>query len=252
MVCLVLAVFQNLLSPHSAPWCSPTLETIVLVYWNVLSNNTWELMAIQSLAPPLPSLKAPPPHTHSPPLRPIPLVPEAHHSSLSHTVTFDSQGRDYGDQINYDLIPKRRRRHYSKSRSAKALMTIDCPNIACVLAATRAAAPSVPASVSGDRKWIVLHVFIDIAFHLRWPGRYSCRKMPGRKCFIHFSLPLSFSFLFVSLSCCYFCICQAGAHSELNQILQEAAQTRAQPRQMTLTLPSLVLLSSCSQINMLQ
>lgn len=138
-------------------------------------------MAFQPLAPPLPSVKAHPatngrhgsvqlistPSHFPPPPHPIPLVPEAHHSSLSHTVTFDSRGRDYGDQINYDLIPKRRRRHYSKSRSAKALMTIDCPNIACVLAATGAAAPSVPASVSGDRKWIVLHLFIDIAFHLR-------------------------------------------------------------------------------------
>lgn len=126
----------------------------------------------------------PAPHPHPP-------VPEAHHSSLSHTVTFDRRGRDYGDQINYDLIPKQRCRHYSKSRSAKALMTIDCPNIACVLAATGAAAPTVPASVSGDRKWIVLHLFIDIAFHLRWPGRYSSRKMPWRWCFINFSLPLS-------------------------------------------------------------
>lgn len=176
----------------------------------MLSNNTWKLTAFQSLAPPLPSLNAHPPAndmvlsssfstppTFPPSVHLIPLVPGAHHSSLSHTVTFDSRGRDYGDQINYDLIPKRRHHHYSKSRSAKALMTIDCPNIACVLVATRAAAPTVPASVSGDRKWIVLHLFIDIAFHLRWPGRYSCRKMPRRSCFINFSLPLSSSFLFL-------------------------------------------------------
>lgn len=30
--------------------------------------------------------------------------PKAHHSTLSHSVTHDNQGRDYGDQINYSLI----------------------------------------------------------------------------------------------------------------------------------------------------
>lgn len=32
------------------------------------------------------------------------LAPKAHRSSLSHAVTYDNQQRDYGDQINYDLI----------------------------------------------------------------------------------------------------------------------------------------------------
>lgn len=169
----------------------------------------------------------PAPHPHPP-------VPEAHHSSLSHTVTFDRRGRDYGDQINYDLIPKQRCRHYSKSRSAKALMTIDRPNIACVLAATGAAAPTVPASVSGDRKWIVLHLFIDIAFHLRWPGRYSSRKMPWRWCFINFSLPLSSSSSYLFLyHVAIFVFVEPGARSELYQIFYEAAQTQTRARRIT-------------------
>lgn len=167
--------------PIAPPWWSPSGPQPPL--WKPPSqcvetcSATTHGVSVLSPAPPVPTgtpthkrhrsvqLISNPSHVHPP--HAIPLVPEAHHSSLSHTVTFDSRGRDYGDQINYDLIPKRRCRHYSKSRSAKALMTIDCPNIACVLAATRAAAPTVPAAVSGDRKWIVLHLFIDIAFHLR-------------------------------------------------------------------------------------
>lgn len=42
-----------------------------------------------------------------------------------------------------------------------------------------------------------------------------------------------FFFIFVSLSCCYFCICGAGARSELYQIFHEAAQTQTRARRIT-------------------
>lgn len=39
--------------------------------------------------------------------------------------------------------------------------------------------------------------------------------------YINFSPTLGSSFLFVSLSCCYFCVCEAGAHSQLYQIFHK-------------------------------
>lgn len=120
-------------------------------------------------------------HPHHP-------LPKAHHSALSHSVTHDNQGRDYGDQINYGLI-----------QNAMVLTTVNpgvpkhwrrLITLILLVYAAEAPVPTFTAFVSGERKWFVVQQFIGIAFHLWWPGQYFWRN--GTVC-------CYFSFL-----CCYF------------------------------------------------
>lgn len=136
-------------------------------------------------------LIANPSHVH--PHRPH---PKAHHSTLSHNVTHDNQERDYGDQINYGLI-----------LNAMVLTTVNpglpkhwwrLITLILLVYAAEAAMPTFLAFVAGDRKWIVLHLFIDIASHLWWPGQYFRRKCHTAGFSISSSLQL--------FSSCYFCI----------------------------------------------
>lgn len=68
-----------------------------------------------------------PSHVH--PYRPH---PKAHHSALSHSVTHDNQERRLWRSNQLWLNTECDGSHYSKSRTAKALTTIDYLNIACI------------------------------------------------------------------------------------------------------------------------
>lgn len=78
--------------------------------------------------------------------------PKAHRSGLSHSVTHDNQGRDYGDQINYGLM-----------QNAMVLTTVNpglpkrwrrLITLILLVYAAEAPVPTFTAFVSGERKWI--------------------------------------------------------------------------------------------------
>lgn len=133
------------------------------------------LMNMNGLSSSLPTRHTSIPATLSPP------HPKAHHSVLSHSVTHDNQEGDYSDQINYALI-----------QNAMALTTLNPAlpkhwrrliTLILLVYAAELPTPTFAASVPGERKWIVLQYFIDIAFHFWWPGQYFTRHATQRCCF---------------------------------------------------------------------
>lgn len=110
--------------------------------------------------------------------------------------------------------------------------------------------PTFPAFVSGDRKWIVLHLFIDIAFHLWWPGQYSWRKCHTAGVFQFFSsaqlAPPMLLFFYLYSVCIYCknfikCLFFMRLHEKPEQGLSDYAYSAR-----------LVLLSSSTLLNILQ
>lgn len=172
-------------------------------------------------------LIANPSHVH--PHRPH---PKAHHSALSHSVTHDNQERDYGDQINYGLI-----------QNAMVLTTVNpglpkhwrrLITLILLVYAAEASMPTFPTFVSGESKWIVLHWFIDIAFHLWWPRQYF-RGNATLCCY--FSIVSSLHLF----SCRYFCfkILCANAVWTVSNVFHEVAWTQKWGYQITHILPCL-------------